>query len=428
MRRFQRFPFEAIHPGSDAYSRAPGERSGMPTIALVLGTRPEAVKIAPVVRALAADPRFRPVLISTGQHRQMLDETLAAFGLAPDVDLGIMAPRQTLTEVTHRALHGLECTLARIEADALVVHGDTATTVAGALAGFHNHIPVFHVEAGLRSGDLYSPFPEEANRRLVAQLAALHLAPTPGNAANLIREGVRADRIVVTGNTVIDALRWASGQGGDYGDARLADLDADRRKVVLGSAHRRESWGHLDEIAQAFRRIADRPDTRVVIPLHRNPAVREAMLPVLGDHPGVTLVDPLPYLPFCRLMARAELIVSDSSGAEEEGPALGKPTLVLRELTERPEAVLTGAARLVGRTAEGIAGEVARLLDDPLAYERMAGISSPYGDGRATERTVGAMAHHFGLGPAVLPFVPGSAVDRLSTELVGSGVLPAAAV
>lgn len=392
----------------------------MRTIAVVLGTRPEAIKLAPVIRALKTDDRFRPVVISTGQHRQMLDETLEAFELAPDVDLGIMAPRQTLTEVTHRALRGLEGQLARMEADAVIVHGDTATTVAGALAGFHNHLPVFHVEAGLRSGDLYSPFPEEANRRLVAQISALHLAPTPGNAANLIREGVRADRIVVTGNTVIDALRWASGQAGDYGDERLGDLAADTRRVVLGSAHRRESWGHLPEIARAFRRIADRPGTRVVIPIHRNPVVREAMLPILEGHPGVTIVDPLPYLPFCRLMARADVIVSDSSGAEEEGPALGKPTLVLRELTERPEAVLTGAARLVGRDTEGIADAATRLLDDPAEYERMAGISSPYGDGRATERTIGAMAHHFGIGPAVLPFVPGSAVDRLSTELVAA--------
>lgn len=399
----------------------------MRTIAVVLGTRPEAIKLAPVIRALRADERFRPVVISTGQHRQMLDETLEAFELSPDVDLGIMAPRQTLTEVTHRALHGLEGQLARMEADAVIVHGDTATTVAGALAGFHNHLPVFHVEAGLRSGDLYSPFPEEANRRLVAQIAALHLAPTPGNAANLIREGVVANRIVVTGNTVIDALRWASGRPGDYGDPRLADLTTDTRALVLGSAHRRESWGHLPEIAHAFRRIADRPGTRVVIPIHRNPVVREAMLPILDGHPGVTVVDPLPYLPFCRLMARADVIVSDSSGAEEEGPALGKPTLVLRDLTERPEAVLTGAARLVGRTTDGVAGAATRLLEDPAEYARMAGISSPYGDGRATERTIGAMAHHFGLGPAVLPFVPGSAVDRLSTELVGSGILPAAA-
>jgi len=397
----------------------------MRTIAVILGTRPEAIKLAPVIRALREDPRFEPVVISTGQHRQMLDEALAAFDLVPDLDLEIMAPRQTLAEVTYRSLRGLERRLAGLAADAVMVHGDTATTVAGALAGFHNRLPVIHVEAGLRSGNLHSPFPEEANRRLVAQITALHLAPTPGNAGNLIREGIAPDRIVVTGNTVIDALRWAGGQARDYGDPALADLDEDPCRLVLGSAHRRESWGHLTEIATAFREMADRPTVRVVIPLHRNPAVREAVLPVVAGHPRITVVDPLPYLPFCRLMMRADLIVSDSSGAEEEGPALGKPTLVLREVTERPEAVISGTARLVGRTTCGIVAEAARLLDDPVEYERMASKASPYGDGRATARTIGAIAHYFDDGPAVLPFVPGSAVDRLSTELVGSGGFPA---
>ena len=389
----------------------------MRNIAVVLGTRPEAIKLAPVIRALKDDPRFNPVVVSTGQHGYMLDETLRAFGLEPDIDLKIMMPRQTLAQVTHRALSGLEEHLGPIGAEAVMVHGDTATTLAGALAGFHHGLPVIHVEAGLRSGDLYSPFPEESNRRLVAQIATLHLAPTPGNSANLIREGIDLTRIVVTGNTVIDALRWASKHADGYGNPALDDLDADPRRVVIASAHRRESWEHLPQIARALVSIAEEPDVRVVVPLHCNPVVREAMVPVIGDHPNITIVHPMPYLNFCRLMARADIIVSDSSGAEEEGPAFGKPTLVLREVTERPEAITAGTARLVGRTTEGIVGEASRLLRDKDHYAEMSTASSPYGDGMATERTVGAIAHFFDGGYAVLPFVPGSGVDLLSFEL-----------
>jgi UDP-N-acetylglucosamine 2-epimerase (non-hydrolysing) len=397
-----------------------GRESVVRSVVVILGTRPEAIKLAPVIRALKQDPRFEPVVISTGQHRQMLDETLAAFGLRPDIDLAIMAPRQTLPEVTYRSIRGLSEHFRSLDAEAVLVHGDTATTLAGGLAAFHHQIPVVHVEAGLRSGNLYSPFPEEANRRLVGQIADLHLAPTPGNGANLIREGVSAHRIVVTGNTVIDALRWAGQVPGGYGHPALADLATDTRRVVLASAHRRESWRHLPEIAHALVRVAEEPGIRVVVPLHRNPVVREAMLPVIGDHRNITVVDPLPYLSFCRLMQRADIIVSDSSGSEEEGPALGKPTLVLRDITERPEAVIAGTARLVGRTTEGVAATVLDLLRDSAAYRRMATAANPYGDGKATERTIAALAHFFDEGPAVLPFVPGSAIDQLSTELAGT--------
>ncbi|GAA2673868.1 UDP-N-acetylglucosamine 2-epimerase (non-hydrolyzing) [Actinosynnema pretiosum] len=379
----------------------------MRSVAVVLGTRPEVIKCAPVIHALRADPRFAPVVLSTGQHRQMLDETLAAFGIRPDVDLGVMAPAQTLSQVTHRALDGLSEHLARHRVEAVLVHGDTATTLAGALAAFHNRIPVVHVEAGLRSGDLRSPFPEEANRRLVAQLADLHLAPTPGNSANLIREGMRESSVVVTGNTVVDALRWAGSQRPAGTVPELADLGRDQRRIVVASAHRRESWRMLPQIGQALRELARRPDVRIVVPLHRNPVVREALLPLIGGVPGVTVVDPLPYLEFCGLMWRSDLILSDSSGAEEEGPALGKPTLVLRDLTERPESIASGAAKLVGRTRDKIVHHVTALLDDPVEHARMAGAVNPYGDGLATGRVVGALAHHFGDGPAVLPFVPG---------------------
>ncbi|MEU3773162.1 UDP-N-acetylglucosamine 2-epimerase (non-hydrolyzing) [Streptomyces sp. NPDC032472] len=389
----------------------------MRSVAVVLGTRPEAIKFAPVIRALQDDPRFAPVVISTGQHRQMLDETLDAFGLTADVDLDVMAPKQTLSQVTYRSLRGLEDYFVAAPADAVLVHGDTATTLTGALAGFHQRIPVVHVEAGLRSGRLGSPFPEEGNRRLVAQVAALHLAPTPGNLANLLREGIAADTITVTGNTVIDALRWASGRADDYGDPALADLDEDPRRIVLASAHRREAWPHLPKIGQALARIADEPGVRVVVPLHRNPVVREALLPYIGAHPAITVVDPLPYLSFCKLMGRADVIVSDSSGSQEEGPALGKPTLVLGNVTERSEAIVAGTACLVGTETEGIVAHTLEILRDRQAYDRMANAANPYGDGCATERTVAALAHFFGMGPAPEPFVPETAVDELSVEL-----------
>ncbi len=378
----------------------------MRPVAVVLGTRPEAIKFAPVIHALRDDPRFEPIVISTGQHREMLDETMKAFDLTPDIDLGVMVPQQTLSQTTYRALRELEGQLSTLKAEAVLVHGDTASTMAGALAGFHHQIPVVHVEAGLRSGFLGSPFPEEGNRRMIAQFAALHLAPTPGNKANLLAEGIAEEAIAVTGNTVIDALQWAGGRTDDFGHPALADLDADPRRVVLASAHRRDAWPHLPEIARAFADIADEPGTRVVVPLHRNPSVRQAMLPHIGAHPDITIVDPLPYLNFCRLMRRADILLSDSSGAQEEGPALGKPTLVISNVTERSEAVEAGTARLVGTAYEGVYGHTVRLLRDEAAYLRMASAANPYGDGRATRRTIDAIAHFFGDGPPADPFVP----------------------
>ncbi|GAA3115085.1 non-hydrolyzing UDP-N-acetylglucosamine 2-epimerase [Streptomyces rectiviolaceus] len=389
----------------------------MRTVAVVLGTRPEAIKFAPVIRALQDDPRFHPIVVSTGQHRQMLDETLDAFDLEPDIDLEIMAPKQTLSQVTSRSLHGLGEVFKDLSAEAVLVHGDTATTLAAALSGFHHQIPVVHVEAGLRSGHLRSPFPEEGNRRLVAQIAALHLAPTPGNRTNLLREGIADDSIVVTGNTVIDALQWASGKSSSYGHPALEDLDTDTRRIVVASAHRREAWPHLPEIADAFVDVAEEPDVRVVVPLHRNPAVRGTLLPKIGGHPNITVVDPLPYLSFSKLMRRADIVLSDSSGAQEEGPALGKPTLVLGNVTERSEAVVAGTARLVGTDRDGIVAAATELLRSPEAYRRMATAANPYGDGRATERTVQAIAHYFGDGPAAESFTPATPVDDLSVEL-----------
>ena len=381
----------------------------MKRIGIIFGTRPEAVKFAPVIRGLQRDERFEPYLISTGQHREMLDQTLAEFGIQPDIELSVMVPGQTLTGVTHRILEGIERTHCLQDLDALMVHGDTATTLAGAIAGAQSQVPVIHVEAGLRSGSLSSPFPEETNRKLVAQIASLHLAPTPGNAANLIREGIAESTISVTGNTIVDALRWGTSEDAPFMEPLLRDLNDDPRRVILSTTHRRESHGEpMVEIAHALAILAQRPDIRIVVPLHLNPKVREVMQPILDDVPGITVVDPLPYLEFCQLLMRADILLSDSSGAEEEGPALGKPTLVLRELSERKESLLTGSSMLVGRERGLIHDAVCTLLDDDKAYGLMATAINPYGDGRAAERVVAATAHFFRMGTAIEPFVPGA--------------------
>ncbi|MGL5865395.1 MAG: non-hydrolyzing UDP-N-acetylglucosamine 2-epimerase [Dermatophilaceae bacterium] len=393
----------------------------MKRVGVIFGTRPEAVKFAPVIHALQADPKFQTVLISTGQHREMLDSTLDEFGLSPHVDLRVMRPGQTLSEITHRVIDGLSGGRHLDGLDAVLVHGDTATTLAGAIAGMHAQVPVIHVEAGLRSGSNASPFPEEANRRLVGQIASLHLAPTPGNQANLIREGVRESTIIVTGNTIVDALAWGMQNLRDYGEPRLAGIDEDPRPVILSTTHRRESIGTpMQEIAEALADIARSEDARIVVPLHLNPKVRSVMVPILRGLDNVDLIDPLPYLAFCRLLRRSTIIVSDSSGAEEEGPALGKPTLVLREVTERTESILTGSSRLVSRRHGQMVAEVRRLLHDSEAYATMASATNPYGDGLATGRTVAAIANFFGMGPAVTPFVLGvdPAGSATATELL----------
>lgn len=365
----------------------------MRTVGIILGTRPEAVKLAPLVHAMRADPRFRLRVISTGQHREILDHTLAEFEIVPDVNFDVMAPGQSLTDVTHRILSGFSNSSALSGLDAAVVHGDTATTLAGALAAFQAEVPVIHVEAGLRSGVASSPFPEEGNRKLVAQLAALHLAPTLGNFANLIREGVAENDIVVTGNTVVDALHWGLDRVTDYGDPILDDLDDDPRRVIVASAHHRVSHGApMHEIAGALAYIATHHDVRVVFPVHPNPAVRSVIMPALGGHDNIDLVEPLPYLAFCKLLQRSHIVVSDSSGAEEEGPALRIPTLVLRDVSERRESLETGAARLVGRSRAEIVLEVERLLTSEGAYSAMANAIYPYGDGQAAARSTEAIA------------------------------------
>lgn len=372
----------------------------------VFGTRPEAIKLAPVLLALDRSPAFELINVVTAQHREMLDQVLAMFSLTPRYDLDMMREGQTLSAITARALEGLSPLLRAERPDAMVVQGDTTTTMAGALAAFYHRVPVVHLEAGLRTGDLGAPFPEEANRRLTTQLTTLHLAPTPTAKANLLREGVERPRVVVTGNTVIDALVWASSRRAPYEDAGLEELDRSDRRVLLVTAHRRESWGEgLRHIAEALADIARaEPELTLVLPMHPNPIVRAAMLPELGGLPNVLIREPLAYGPFARLLARSHIVLTDSGGLQEEAPALGKPVLVMRDTTERPEGVEAGNALLVGTDRRVVGESVRRLLHDPATYDAMAVARNPYGDGVAATRAVAAISHLFGEGPSPQDF------------------------
>lgn len=364
-------------------------------IMVVFGTRPEAIKMAPVIMALQAHPNYRAVVTITAQHRSILDQVLDLFGIVPDHDLDILQPGQSLTDVTVRALRGLSPVIGEAAPDAVLVQGDTTTTFVGALAAFYHQVPVVHLEAGLRSGDPFSPYPEEINRRLTSQLATLHLPPTRTAAAALTREGTTPERIIVTGNTVIDALQWVVEQEPPWTNAVPAEVVSDPRRMVLVTAHRRESWGPgMRSIGQALAQLAtDDPEILIVFPIHPNPLVRDAIVPQVAHLENVRILEPLPYGDFARLMARADVILTDSGGVQEEGPSLGKPVLVMRETTERPEAIEAGTARLVGTDAHAIVDGVRRLLDDADAYAAMANAVNPYGDGRAAARTVEALAH-----------------------------------
>ena len=355
-------------------------------MAVVFGTRPEAVKLAPVVHALRAEPGIETRVVVTAQHREMLDQTLAVFGLTPDVDLDLMKAGQSLTELTARALTALTAAFERERPDFVLVQGDTTTVFAGALAAFYARVPVGHVEAGLRSGDLYDPFPEEVNRQLATVLATLHFAPTERARGNLRASGVSDDRIVLTGNTVIDALQYVA--------ARLPAPEVrDGRRTILMTAHRRENWGEpIRRICRGVREVIDaRPDVAVVFPMHRNPIVREAAEAELGGHPRVELREPADYTEMVGLERACYLALTDSGGLQEELPTLGKPVLVLRETTERPEAVEAGCARLIGTSREAVVANLLELLDDRAAYERMARVANPFGDGKASERIVAAV-------------------------------------
>lgn len=355
---------------------------------IVMGTRPEAIKLAPVALAAVQDGRFEVQVVRTSQHREMLDQMIEHFSLPVAVDLDIMRHDQDLAQITTAALEGLYRTIAQQRPACVVVQGDTTTTFCGALAAFYHRVPVAHVEAGLRTGDRFQPFPEEINRRLTGQVSDFHFAPTEGARANLRAEGVPASRVWVTGNTAIDALRITL--------ARAAEVVPPPGRRLLVTAHRRENHGEpMEQICRAVRSLVERYDDLTVrFPVHLSPRVRRTVFDLLSDHPRIHLEEPLGYAHFVRAMAEATLILSDSGGVQEEAPSLGKPVLVLRETTERPEAVQAGAALLVGTDAARIEAEAARLLDDAAAYERMATAGNPFGDGTAGRRIVELLAEH----------------------------------
>lgn len=370
-------------------------------LAVILGTRPEAIKMAPVVRELRAEAeakrRCRTLVLVTAQHREMLDQVLKFFEIEPDADLDVMRPGQELANLTARLVEGLDRLLAKTAADMVLVHGDTTTALAGAIAAYYRKIPIGHVEAGLRTGELYSPFPEEMNRRLVDTLAAHHFAPTPGAAENLRREGVAERSIVVTGNTAIDALRLALGRRDQAGEqswrqraGHLAHVLQTHSQVVLVTSHRRENLGPgLERICRACLELTQRfPSLAIVFPVHFNPQVRETVSGFLVGRERIYLTDPLDYEVFCHLMAESRLILTDSGGIQEEAPSLDKPVLVLRESSERPEAIKAGAARLVGTDTTAIVAAATELLTDQEAYRKMAAVTNPFGDGYAARRIV----------------------------------------
>ena len=381
--------------------------SDKPKIMTVYGTRPEAIKVAPVVRALQNDDRFDSVVVSTGQHREMLEQVNKRFGITPDHDMALMKPGQTLNELVARAIQGLDPIIEEEKPEVIISQGDTSTAMVAALAGFHKDVKVVHLEAGLRTGNIFSPFPEEANRKIIGQIASLHLAPTNESRENLRRENFRSKDIVVTGNTVIDALLAASEWDVQFEDSRLEELRNSDKKVVLVTTHRRENLDAMKEIGGAVQDLAKSyPDHIFALPLHLNPKVRDAVLPEVEDLPNVIITDPLPYDQFTALMSRAYLVLTDSGGVQEEAPSLGKPVLVMRENTERPEAVVAGTVKLVGTDRDRIVAEARNLLDQDAAYEAMANAVNPYGDGKAAERAVAAIAELMGVGERIGEFEP----------------------
>ena len=364
----------------------------------IFGTRPEAIKMAPLALELSRRPQIDALCCVTAQHRQMLDSVLDIFRLVPDFDLNIMEPRQTLSTITSKCLLGMEEVLEQARPDLVLVHGDTSTTFAGALAAFYHRVPVGHVEAGLRTYDKYSPYPEEMNRRMVSAIADLHFCPTPSNRDNLAREGIEQG-VFLTGNTVIDALQTTVVKDFHFSEGVLNDLDYVNRKVILVTCHRRENYGTpMAHIMTALRRVADAfPDVELVYPVHLSPVVQEAAHQYLDGHPRIHLIAPLAVDEMHNLMARCHLVMTDSGGLQEEAPALGKPVLVLRRETERPEAVAAGTVQLAGTEEELIFQMASRLLPDPAASAAMAHAANPSGDGRACGRIADAIEYRFGL-------------------------------
>ena len=374
----------------------------MKKIMAIFGTRPEAIKMAPVIKELQRQTHwFETQVVVTGQHRELLTQVLDLFEITPDINLQIMRHNQSLTDMTSAVIRGLEPVFRHMDPDVVLVHGDTTTTFAASLAASYHQITVGHVEAGLRSNARFDPFPEEMNRRLTSVLAAFHFAPTVAAAKNLLREHVPAEDIFVTGNTVIDALQSMVEPDYRFQDPQLAALAemAAERRIVLLTTHRRENWGRpMTRIFSAIMQIASaHPEVLVVFPVHKNPLIRKLAEEMLGGRDNIKLIDPPPYKDFANLMARCYLIVTDSGGLQEEGPALGKPVLVLRNTTERPEGVAAGTAELVGTEIATVAGRINRLLTDADVYRRMVESKNPYGDGGAAERVVAGLAYKLGL-------------------------------
>ncbi|MDJ0733640.1 MAG: UDP-N-acetylglucosamine 2-epimerase (non-hydrolyzing) [Nostocaceae cyanobacterium] len=365
-------------------------------VCIILGTRPEAIKLAPVIQVFQGSPNFETKVILTGQHREMVEQVMYLFNLKADSDLEIMTKQQSLTDITNRSLQGLEELFQKYKPDLVIVQGDTTTAFAATLAAFYHKIPVGHVEAGLRTDNLFNPYPEEANRRLISQLTQLHFAPTPLAVENLKASGVLGE-VQMTGNTVIDALLNVAAQ---KPVCNVPGLEWNNYRVLLATVHRRENWGQpLQDIAQGFLQILDKfPDTALLLPLHRNPTVREPLQAILGNHPRIFLTEPLNYGELVGAIMGCYLLLTDSGGLQEEAPSLGKPVLVLRETTERPEAVVAGTAKLVGTKPEDIVANAAQLLSSPAAYDTMANAINPFGDGHAAERILQIVENYLGVG------------------------------
>jgi UDP-N-acetylglucosamine 2-epimerase (non-hydrolysing) len=374
-------------------------RAELPTIFITFGTRPEAIKMAPVVLELHRRKQFRVITCLTGQHREMLDQVTEAFALPVDHDLNVMRERQSLGHITSAVLKGIDPFLESERPDVMMVHGDTTTTFAAALAAFYRMIPVAHVEAGLRTNDIYSPYPEEINRRLADRLAEILYAPTPAAREALLREGADPSHILVTGNTVIDALLATAASPAPAWAPEVAQALGRPGPKVLVTVHRRESWGApMESVARAIKSVAERlPEVTFIFPIHLNPVVRTTFHGILDDVSQVLFIEPLPYRPFVHLMKAVDLVITDSGGIQEEAPTLGKPVLVMRDTTERPEGLEAGTARLVGTNTDVISEEIIRLLTDPSEYRLMAGAINPYGDGMAAARIADHLEFRFGL-------------------------------
>ncbi|MBO5167586.1 MAG: UDP-N-acetylglucosamine 2-epimerase (non-hydrolyzing) [Phascolarctobacterium sp.] len=371
----------------------------------VFGTRPEAIKMCPLVLEMHKYPEYiEPIVAVTAQHREMLDQVLELFNIKPDYDLNIMASGQTLYDITTRALNGLKEVIEDAKPDMVLVHGDTTTTFAGALAAFYAQVPVGHVEAGLRTGNKYSPYPEEMNRKLTGSIADMHFAPTSTSKENLLKENVNPEAIMVTGNTVIDALQTTVKANYEFADAEFNKIFARGNRLILMTTHRRENLGEpMRNVYKALRKVLEtHSDVEAIFPVHKNPKVREIVQEELGGLERVHLIEPMDYEPFANLMGKVDIVLTDSGGIQEEAPALGKPVLVLRDTTERPEAVDAGTVKLVGTGYEDVLRETNLLLDDPAHYQKMAEAANPYGDGKACERIIRAILQKKGYNIKIL--------------------------